>query len=70
MVDLEVTIVVIIDQDRRAQKPKFDKESGNAIYDQNAMRAIKKAEPFPSIPKELGENTLEFEMHFTPDLIR
>jgi len=70
MVDLEATIVVIIDQDGRVQKPKFDKESGNAIYDQRTMRAIKKAEPFPPIPKELGENTLEFEMHFTPDLIR
>ena len=70
MVDLETTIVVIIDQDGRVQKPKFDKKSGNAIYDQSAMRSIKKAEPFPLIPNELGENALEFEMHFTPDLIR
>ena len=70
MVDLETTIVVIIDQDGRVQKPKFDKKSRNAIYDQSAMRSIKKAEPFPPIPNELGENTLEFEMQFTPDLIR
>jgi colicin import membrane protein len=70
MVDLESTIVVIIDKEGNVQKQKLDKKSGNAIYDQSAMRAIKKAEPFPPIPKELGEDTLEFEMHFTPDLIR
>jgi hypothetical protein len=34
------------------------------------MRAIKKAEPFSPIPNELGENTLEFEIRFTPDLTR
>jgi len=68
--DLETTIVVIIERDGKIQKPKLEKKSGNAIYDQSALRAIKKAEPFPPIPKELGENTLEYEMHFTPDLIR
>jgi len=70
MVDLETIIVVIIERDGRIQKPRLEKKSGNAIYDQSAMRAIKKAEPFPPIPKELGENTLEYEMRFTPDLIR
>lgn len=70
MVDLETIIVVIIERDGRIQKPKLEKKSGNTIYDQSAMRAIKKAEPFPPIPKELGENTLEYEMRFTPDLIR
>jgi len=70
MVDLETIIVVIIERDGKIQKPRLEKKSGNAIYDQSAMRAIKKAEPFPPIPKELGENTLEYEMRFTPDLIR
>jgi TonB family protein len=70
MVDLETVIVVIIERDGRIQRPRYDKKSGNTIYDQSAMRAIKKAEPFPPIPKELGENSLEYEMHFTPDLIR
>lgn len=70
MVDLETVIVVIIDKDGKVQRQKFEKRSGNIIYDQSAMRAIKKAEPFPPIPKEIGENTLEYEMHFTPDMIR
>lgn len=70
MVDLETIIVVIIELDGRIQKTWFEKKSGNTVYDQSAMRALKKAEPFLPIPKELSENTLEFEMHFTPDLIR
>jgi outer membrane biosynthesis protein TonB len=32
-----------------------------------AMRAIKKAEPLPPIPKELGEDTLEIGIRFFPD---
>jgi TonB family protein len=59
-VDLETVIVVIIKRDGKIQKFWFEKKSGNAVYDQSAMRAIRKAEPLPPIPKELGENTLEF----------
>lgn len=70
IVDLEATIVIIIDKNGRVQKFWFEKKSGNSLYDQSAMRAIKKAEPLPPIPKELSEDTLEFEIHFTPDSIR
>jgi len=70
IVDLETTIVIIIDKNGRVQKFWFEKKSGNYLYDQSAMRAIKKAEPLPPIPKELSEDTLEFEIHFTPDSIK
>jgi colicin import membrane protein len=70
MVDLETIIVIIIDKDGRVQKSWFEKKSGNALYDQSAMRAIKKAEPLPPIPKELKQNSFEFGIRFTPDSIR
>jgi TonB family protein len=70
MVDLETIIVIIIDRDGRVQKWWVEKKSGNAIYDQSAIRAIKKAEPLPPIPKELKQNSFEFEIRFTPDSIR
>jgi TonB family protein len=66
-VDLETVIVLIIERDGKIQKFWFEKKSGNAIYDQSAMRAIKKAEPLPPIPKELSENTLEIGIRFFPD---
>lgn len=67
MVDLETIIVLIIDRDGKVQKTWFEKKSGNALYDQMAMRAIIKAEPLPPIPKELNEKTLEIGIRFFPD---
>jgi colicin import membrane protein len=51
--NLEAIIVVIIDRAGKVQKSRFEKKSGNELYDQSAMRAIKKAEPFPPVPIEL-----------------
>jgi TonB family protein len=66
-VDLETIIIVIIESDGKIRRTWFEKKSGNDLYDQMAMRAIKKAEPLPPIPKELGEGTLEIGIRFLPD---
>lgn len=66
-VDLETIIIIIIERDGKIQKWWFEKKSGNALYDQSAMRAIKKAEPLPPIPKELNKELLEFGIRFRPD---
>ena len=65
--DLETIIVVIIDRDGKIQKSWFEKRSGNAHYDQMAMRAIKKAEPLPPIPKEFSDETFEIGIRFHPE---
>ena len=65
--NLEAIIVVIIEKDGKVQKSWFEKKSGNTLYDQMAMRAIKKAEPLPPIPKEFSDNTLEIGIRFYPD---
>jgi len=67
MVDIETIIVLIIGRDGKIQKSWFEKKSGNAVYDQSAMRAIMKAEPFPPFPRELSEKTLEIGYRFSPD---
>ena len=66
-VDLETVIVVIIEKDGRIKKYWFEKKSGNDLYDQTAVRAIKKAEPLPPLPNELGEETLEVGIRFSPN---
>jgi outer membrane biosynthesis protein TonB len=66
-VDLETIIVVIIERDGKIQKYWFEKKSGNDLYDQMAVRAIKKAEPLPPVPNELSEKTLELGIRFFPD---
>jgi TolA protein len=65
--DLETVIIVIIERNGKIQKSWFEKKSGNALYDQMAMRAIKKAEPLPPIPKEFSEDTFEIGIRFHPD---
>jgi TonB family protein len=67
MVDIETIIDLIIDRDGKIQKSWFEKKSGNAIYDQSAMRALMKAAPFPPFPRELTEKTLEIGIRFFPD---
>jgi colicin import membrane protein len=65
--DLETIIVVVIERDGKIQKSWFEKKSGNALYDQMAMRAIKKAEPLPPIPKEFSDDNFEIGFRFHPD---
>jgi colicin import membrane protein len=65
--NLETIIVVVIERDGKIQKSWFEKRSGNAHYDQMAMRAIKKAEPLPPIPKEFSDETFEIGIRFHPD---
>ena len=65
--DLEAVIVVVIERDGKVQKSWFEKKSGNTLYDQMAMRAIKKAEPLPPIPQEFSDNTLEIGIRFYPE---
>jgi TonB family protein len=65
--DLETTIVIVIERDGKIQKSWFEKRSGNALYDQSAMRAIKKADPLPPIPKEFTDNTFEIGINFYPE---
>jgi TonB family protein len=65
--DLETVIVVVIERDGKIQKSWFEKRSGNTFYDQMAMRAILKAEPFPPIPDEFIDKTFEVGIRFFPE---
>ncbi len=65
--DLETVIVVVIERDGGIQKAWFEKKSGNALYDQMAMRALRKAEPLPPIPREFSDTTFEIGIRFHPD---
>lgn len=64
---IETTIVIVIDREGKVQKSWFERKSGNTLFDQRAMRAIKKAEPLPPIPNEFSDTTLEMGFRFHPD---
>src|SRR4030042_21060 len=64
---LAAIVVIIIEKDGKVQKAWFEKKSGNAAYDQMAMRAIKKAEPLPPFLKGMTGNTVVVGIRFVPD---
>ena len=65
--NLETVIVIEFNRSGKVQKSYFEKKSGNSQYDQSAMRAIRKAEPLPAIPKEFSDETLELGFRFYPE---
>ncbi len=44
----------------------IETKSGNAFLDKSAVRAIKKAAPFPPLPKEFQRHTYEIGLRFSP----
>lgn len=65
--ELETIIIIVIERDGKIQKSWFEKRSGHPLYDQSAMRAIKKADPLPPIPKEFSDSTFEVGIRFYPE---
>jgi len=42
----------------------IEKKSGNDYYDQSALRAIRKSNPLPALPEDLGKEPLEVGINF------
>jgi TonB family protein len=67
LIGLETVIVLKIDRSGKVKEMRYEKRSGNPQYDQTAWQAIKKAEPFPPIPKEFDSDIFEIGIRFYPD---
>jgi TonB family protein len=65
--DLETIVVIQIERDGKIKKSWFEKRSGNILYDQSTMRAIKKADPLLPLPKELSDTPFEIGIRFYPE---
>jgi TonB family protein len=66
----ERTVVMFeIGRDGQIKEPKLERESGNALYDQSALRAVVEASPFPPLPPEFKAPWLRvhFGFEFRPD---
>ena len=61
-------ISVVIQRDGSIRVPKIQESSGNAIYDQAALRAVLDASPFPPLPQDWTKPSLD--VHFRFDLDR
>ncbi len=62
-------VVFEIGRDGQIKEPSVEKSSGNAIYDQSALRAVMEASPFPPLPPEFRAPSLRvhFGFEFRPE---
>jgi colicin import membrane protein len=59
-------VVVRIAQDGRVLNAEYEHKSGHALFDQSAIRAVQKANPFPPLPQTLRPGPLEIGIRFKP----
>lgn len=59
---LRVVVLFEIARDGQVTSPKVEKSSGNAWYDQSALRAVIEANPFPQLPEGFPGQSLR--VHF------
>jgi protein TonB len=60
-------VIFEIQRDGRLNQVSIDKSSGNAYYDQIALRAINDAGPFPPLPEEFKKPVLRIGLQFVFD---
>ena len=60
-------VVFVIGADGRLRGLEIGKSSGNAAYDQQALRAVSDANPFPPLPEGFGKSALKVGLQFVYD---
>ncbi len=64
---LEAIIEIRIADDGRIIAREFERASGNMLFDQSAMRAVKDASPVPPLPPQLRPGPLVMGIRFRPE---
>lgn len=65
--DLLAIILIRIRKDGKIVDFNMEKSSGNKIYDESIIRALRAAEPLPAIPAALNTDFVELGFRFIPD---
>jgi colicin import membrane protein len=64
--NLEAIIGIRISPNGQIEDIQFEKKSGNPIFDESALRAIKKANPLPPLPPGFEGERFDVGVRFTP----
>ncbi|MBU0653059.1 MAG: TonB family protein [Proteobacteria bacterium] len=67
---LETVIDVTILRSGAVTDVNFEKRSGNRFFDESALKAIRKASPFPPLPAWVGEASLDVGIRFHSSELR
>jgi colicin import membrane protein len=63
---LQATALLTFGRDGRIAQLNLLKTSGNPLFDDSVLRAIRQAEPLPAPPEDYGGEVVEMEMRFRP----
>lgn len=64
---LETRLVVVVSRDGKVLNVSIEKASGNALFDDAAIRAVRKASPLPSLPEVINYPKVEIDLRFRPE---
>lgn len=64
---LETVLLITIRRDGTLSRMSLEKSSGNSRFDQTALRAAKKAGPYPRLPAGYRRGTYEMGVRFRPE---
>lgn len=67
---LEAVIDVTILRSGAVTEVNFEKRSGNRFFDESAMKAIRKASPFPPLPAVIGDTSIQVGIRFHSSELR
>lgn len=62
--NITAIIEVRISRSGALERMAFEKRSGNRYFDESALRAVKKADPFPPLPYWVRENSIDIGIRF------
>jgi colicin import membrane protein len=65
--NLEVNATIKIRKDGRIVDINIDKRSGNRVYDESVVRALRNIEQLPPLPSSVTEDPLEVELSLRPE---
>jgi TonB family protein len=64
MSGLEAGIIFEIQRNGKIQNIRFEKKSGNPLYDEMSLLALKNSEPLPPFPPDMKDESIEITMAF------
>lgn len=65
--DLQTVLSLNLLRSGEVKSVRVEKASGNALFDESAIKAIKKASPFPPLPGEMKGDSIEIGVRFCPE---
>ncbi len=64
---LEARLIVVVNRDGKVLDLRVEKSSGNSLFDESAVRAVRRASPLPALPPVIADPTMDIAIRFRPE---